>query len=771
MENDERGINKLEIHFILEDFSSKSFLAHTKNNFKELAFIKDLSEYYARKAIVEKFHSNVSPHISLSEYKIEGTDASVENIFKVNGQMVVTDIKCISESLRFVCDVDRTDNSILKDITKKEIDFNEVRQISISLSKTVDAEGEIVSSASAELSKIRKEKDLLLRRQEKIINQTLKTYEKMLMEDKVTLLDNRIVLQVDMHQKNSVKGVLHAYSNTKKTAFIEPEELVIFNNQITELEQDEEVEIQRILESLRQKCINSASVEISLKDIIPALDFINSIACYMNEHDARFISIGDSIKLKRCFHPIIKKMKREKAIPIDLELNKNESLMITGPNMGGKTALLKTIGVASLTVKLGLPILADEGSEIALFDRVLADIGDDQSIEDGISTFASHVINYKKFLDEAWENTLVLLDEIGTGTSIKEGSAFAITLIKELINKKAVCVFTSHFDSIKEYALSSSNIKCASMKYDYANNTPYFQIMMDSIGDSGVFNLLKKYGFGEELIESAKSMLNSDYVNYTEIIEKYKSRLHAVEEHEKNLSVREMEINKIENILDYQREQVKLNVETIDTKYAKRKEEQIDVFRKRFEQLVKEIRETGASKNKIKEANEFLKEEARKAQESAKQKIQKPVSVKEGEFNEGDYVVLSSNVEGTIEKINNDSVSVNVNGVIVNTKISSIRGKAHKTLQNELKIAYRDELITNEVDIRGMYPDDAIEAVEKFIMRAQHEGLNEVIIIHGHGTGVLKREVRNYLKRQKDIKSFDSGREMSGGDGVTVVKL
>ncbi|PIP13224.1 MAG: hypothetical protein COX48_04835 [bacterium (Candidatus Stahlbacteria) CG23_combo_of_CG06-09_8_20_14_all_34_7] len=770
MENDDRGFNKLELNFVIEEFSSNSKLFRTKEKFKNLDYIKNIEEYNNRKSLIELYLANIIPQLSLSDYKIDGVDSSAERIFKVNGQMTIGDITCVSESLRFLCDVNKTDKTFLIDRMKRPLEIEEMKQLSLALAKIIDKEGKIVSNASIELSRIRRDKDLLLGKQQKIINQTLKNYEKMLMEDKITLLDNRIVLQVDVHHKNNVKGVLHAYSNSKKTVFIEPEELVLFNNQITELEQDEEMEIARILESFRERCIKSFSVEISLSEIILEMDFIDSVASYISRNNARFADIGNSIKLKRCFHPIIRKMKREKAVPIDIELKMGDSLMITGPNMGGKTALLKTIGIVSLTAKLGLPIIADEGSEVILFEKVLSDIGDDQSIEEGISTFASHVINYKRFLDESKDNTLILLDEIGTGTSIKEGSAFAISLIKELINKKAVCIFTSHFDSIKEYALSQNNIKCASMKYDYVNNIPYYQIEMDSVGDSGVFNLLAKYGFTESVIEEAKSLLTSNYVNYNEIIKKYKSKLNRVEEQEKSLSLREKAISKIESLINYQKEQTKLRAESIDHNYIKKKDDQIDEFRKKFEGLVKEIRETNASKEKIKEVNEFLYEEAQKNTKIPEKKKIK-ITSDDKDYRVGDFVVLSSNIEGTIEKIGGEYVSVNVNGVIVNTRIGNIIRRGEKNEQSGIRVTYRDEMTTNEIDIRGMYADDALEAVEKFLLRAQQENLHEVIIIHGHGTGVLKREVRNYLKKQKDIKSYDSGREMSGGDGVTVVKL
>jgi len=243
-----------------------------------------------------------------------------------------------------------------------------------------------------------------------------------------------------------------------------------------------------------------------------------------------------------------------------------------------------------------------------------------------------------------------------------------------------------------------------------------------------------------------------------------------VEEQEKSLSLREKAISKIESLINYQKEQTKLRAESIDHNYIKKKDDQIDEFRKKFEGLVKEIRETNASKEKIKEVNEFLYEEAQKNTKIPEKKKIK-ITSDDKDYRVGDFVVLSSNIEGTIEKIGGEYVSVNVNGVIVNTRIGNIIRRGEKNEQSGIRVTYRDEMTTNEIDIRGMYADDALEAVEKFLLRAQQENLHEVIIIHGHGTGVLKREVRNYLKKQKDIKSYDSGREMSGGDGVTVVKL
>ncbi|MGE3063445.1 MAG: Smr/MutS family protein [bacterium] len=770
MENEIKGLSKLELNFILEDFSKYAYLETTKERFHSLAFVKNKAEYDRRRESCERFVSKVSPNLQLSAFKIAGVDRAAESVFRINGELEKKSIRCISDSLIYICRLNRSDKDFIKEILGEEIDSASMEKIAKELSELIDEEGEIASKASPELARIRKEKDSLLNRQQKIINQTIKTYEKMLMEDKVTLLDNRIVLQVDMHQKNMVKGVLHAYSNSKKTAFIEPEELVIFNNQITELEQDEQIEIQRILESFRQRLLESESVKISLTKLIEEIDFINSICAYMDAKNAKYALIGESIILKRAFHPIIKKMKLDKAVPVDLVLDKKSSMMITGPNMGGKTALLKTLGVLSLTAKLGLPVIADEGTTLILFDKVLADIGDDQSIEEGVSTFASHVINYRKFFDEASEGSLVLLDEIGTGTSIKEGSAFAITLISRLLNKNVKCIFTSHFDSIKEFALSRSDIKCVAMKYDYSNNTPYFQTVMDSVGDSGVFGILKKYDFPDELIDSAKSLIGADYVNYSELIDKYKKHIADYEERTKKLEMREKAISRIETIVAKEKEQAKEKLENLDETFKEKRGEEIASMRREFELIVKEIRESSASKDAIKRTKEFIEQKKSLPVMLKKEKSKSPEK-KQGDYKAGDYVVLSSNIEGYIEKIDEENLSLSVNGVIVNTKAANIVGHAVKDGKSELRISYSDEIKSNELDIRGMYADDALEAVEKFLMRAQNANLHEVVIIHGHGTGVLKREVRNYLKKQKDIKSFDSGREMSGGDGVTVVKL
>ncbi|MDD3803893.1 MAG: Smr/MutS family protein [bacterium] len=771
MESEERGLSKLELDFILEDFSKNAYLENTKARFLSLPYIADKAEYEKRRRASERYFLKIYPNVRLSEYKIEKADKAAEEIFKVNGELEKKYVKCVSDALLCVCRINRTDREFFQEELETKIETSEIEVLAKKLSSIISDEGEILSSASPELHRIRKEKDSLLSSQQKIIDKTIKNYESMLMEDSVTLLDNRIVLQVDMHRKNMVKGVLHAYSNSKKTAFIEPEELVIFNNRITELEQDEEVEIARIMESFRQMLISTPAVKISLTKLINEIDFINAIAVYMDMKGARFASLGEKINLKRAYHPIIKKMKLDKAVPVDLNLEKGNSMMITGPNMGGKTALLKTIGVFSLTIKLALPVLADEGTVLPLFDRVLADIGDDQSIEEGVSTFASHVINYRRFLNDAKENTLVLLDEIGTGTSIKEGSAFAITLIKELIDKKAVCVFTSHFDSIKEFALSRGDIKAASMKYDYSNNTPYFQIVMDSVGDSGVFSILKKYDFPDELISSAKSLIGTDYVNYSDLIEKYKRRIGEIEEKSKSLDMREKAITKIESIIAKEKKQTEERLENLSREHKEATSEEIATLRRNFELIVKEIRESSASKESIKKAKEFLESEKKNFDAKTKTQHKKQEMKTDGVYKEGDYVVLTSGIEGYIEKISGESFVLSVNGVTLNTRTSNIAGHKDKDFKSELKVSFSEEISGNELDLRGMYAEDAIEALEKFLMRSSRAGLHEVVIIHGHGTGVLKREVRNYLKKQKDIKSFDSGREMSGGDGVTVVKL
>ncbi len=763
--------NKLEFDLLIKEFTKHCKLHSTIKKFHEFTIISNIEEYEYKKNNILKFRYKISDIFSINDYTIDNIDNILNSINKKDAYILENDLNIILSAFELFINLYSIDKDFLTNILhNKEINFDFIKKNSNYIKSILNTKGKIKDNATKKLHSIRKEKEQLENQQEKIINRVLKKYSELLMNDSITIVDERIVLQVKVQNKNSIKGILHSYSDTLKTAFIEPDEFVIYNNKLTDIILEEKEEIKNILRHIKDLLYNDISSINNLLFLIHEIDYINAVSKYMNEYSAIYPEISENILLKKAYNPVLKIIEKDKTIPIDIHIENNKSLLITGPNMGGKTVVLKTLGLFAVLTKMALPLICEQSSKMKLFDNIFIDIGDDQSIADGVSTFASHIINYKKFIDNIDNNTLILLDEIGTGTSVKEGSGFAKALIDYLLNKSAMIVFTSHFDILKEYAMKHNNIIYSSMLYDNKENKPLYILQYNTMGTSGVINLLKQYNFPKEIVNASIKSIGEDFINYADITNEYKMQLNKIKKEKQLLLDKKKAIEKIENILEKENKELKKKLKKIESEFIEKKEEELLEIRRQSELLIKNIKENNANKNSIKEFKNFINNKLKE-----NENIQsKEHEIKENHLEIGDFVKLEGNIVGKIEEINGKDVKINVNGIILNTYIYKIIEKTHKTTDNDtINIDNSMHLTNTELDVRGMYVEDAIYALDNFIDKAKYSGLNEISIIHGHGTGKLKESIRNYLKRDKRIKSFASGleKQRSGGDGITVIEL
>ena len=655
-------------------------------------------------------------------------------------------------------------------------------QLERDLEVSIISEEEISDDASPELKRIRrmiKSKNDLIRDR---LNQLISTSDK-LMDNIYTLRDGRYVVPVRSEFKNSFKGIVHDQSASGQTVFIEPMFVVDLNNDLKKLEIDEEKEIERILIEFSNRILEILPELLSNLDIIANIDFIfaRGKLAYNMEASKPLINDKGIINLKLARHPLIDK---DKVVPIDISLGGNfNTLVITGPNTGGKTVTLKTVGLLTLMTQFGLMIPCFDNSEVAIFTELFADIGDEQSIEQSLSTFSSHMKNIIEIIDNAKENSLVLFDELGSGTDPEEGSGLSISILNYFLEKNIRTIATTHYSQLKMYAMSTENVQNAAMEFDVEKLEPTYKLIIGVSGKSNAFEISKKLGLDESFIINAKKFISNNEISFDKLVSNVDNRRKEYE----NLIIEQRKI------LDYNK------------KIKEEYEEKLEKFNIQKEKKIKKLEEY--IENSIYETDKFCKEtikdinKAKSKQESVKlRKISEEIFKKTDKINHSrmlksqnnvnilneplmlgeEIKVLSLNENGYVQTLpdKNGNLQVKIGILKVNANISDIiriekiiDDSKEKTSYSKTTFIKSDKMYDNKIDVRGFNTEDAIYEIDKFLDDSFIANLNEVTIIHGKGTGILRNNISDFLKRHKLVKSFSFGKINEGGDGATVVKL
>ena len=663
-----------------------------------------------------------------------------------------------------------TPNKFLEDkITSAVIGANEVAD------NASDALYDIRRSIRLKSSKIRETL-------EKIVRSSKAKY---LQDAVITQREGRFVVPVKQEYKSEINGVVHGTSASGSTLFVEPITVLETNNEIRVLENKEREEIARILAELSQLAGEFADSILASYDAIIALDVIFAKAKFAFKTAAIMPQINEKgyTYLKRARHPLIAK---KTVVPITLELGREyDSLIITGPNTGGKTVTLKTVGLLTLMTMCGLMIPADDGSNIAIFKNVFVDIGDEQSIAQSLSTFSSHMVNIVKILDIADADTLVLLDELCAGTDPIEGAALAKAIIIKLKELGAKTLVTTHFPELKAYALDSDRVQNASCEFDVKTLKPTYRLIVGVPGRSNAFEISSRLGISDDVINSAKAQLTDDDIRFERVVSSLqKARFTAERDAEeisaakaqilgekKHLQEREKEFeDKKQKILDKAREQAAVILDKTRDEAAKLLNE--------LEELKKNINAQNAAKS-IEAARSQFKNKLKTMEDEA----DPVVSVESGDKLEkmpeqGDEVnIVSLNKKGTVLKTDGKGKKVYVSAGAIKLWVSfddlrTVRSqkrenaKKPRTVTGVTSREYRS--VPGEIDIRGMASDEAIIELDRYIDNAVLSGITDIRIIHGKGTGVLRSAVREHLKRHKNIDSYRSGVFGEGENGVTI---
>lgn len=654
---------------------------------------------------------------------------------------------------------------------------------------SIVGEDEIADSASSELANIRRKiraasarvRDCL----QKIISSP--SYAKVLQEPIITMRSDRFVVPVKAECKGAIPGLVHDISASGATLFIEPMAAVKANNELRELAAKEKTEIERILAELSADCASHAEDIASDYSYLITLDGIFARAKLSYKLNGIEPELRDKgVVLRRARHPLLPK---DKAVPISLELGEDfDTLIITGPNTGGKTVTLKTIGLLNVMAQCGLHIPADDGSGVPVYRHVLADIGDEQSIEQNLSTFSAHMTNIVHILNECDSDSLLLFDELGAGTDPTEGAALAIAVIEHARKLGADVAATTHYAELKVYATNENGIQNASCEFDVETLSPTYRLLVGVPGKSNAFAISERLGLSKDIIDDAKARIGVQNASFEATIEKLEQTRALLERDRAETAKKLREAEESAKKAAFLRAELSVRLEKADEKARREAERIIAEARETAESTFAELDEMRRRINEDEQAQEVNRarsELRRKLNESqGKLKAKEPETPKEDkksarDVRPGDTVEIKSmGVKAEVIDINPDG-TLNLRAGIMNVKLKPdevylIEGHAAKQKKQSVTLAGSSApraAVSPEIDLRGMESIEAVNAAEQYIDSAVMGKLKTVTIIHGKGTGALRSAVQQMLKRNKAVKSFRLGRFGEGESGVTIVEL
>lgn len=765
--------------------------------------ICDILKNYAITYIGKDYAQNLTPMSSKSDIEKaqkQTTEASILLYRKGNCPIseienIVPHIKKLNSSLFLstkqlldLANILKISNDLKDYFSSSEIDMSEFTNlnslfsnlyINPSVQKAITTaildENTVADDASKELQNIRKS----IKNKEQEIRNKLNSFinSKYVQESVITMRSGRFVIPVKNEYRSEVKGFIHDISSSGSTVFIEPISVFDMNNDLNNLKNDEIVEIEKILQKLSSLFFNIVPNLENDVNLIGLIDFIFAKAKYSNSINATepIITESKEINLKQAWHPLIdKSIAVKNDIPIG---NSYTSLIITGPNTGGKTVLLKTAGLIVLMAMSGLHIPAKDGSTIYVFDNIFADIGDEQSISDSLSTFSSHMTNIATILNEATENSFILLDELGSGTDPVEGSSLAISILEKLNSMKSLTISTTHYPELKHFALITDGFKNASVEFNLDTLSPTYKLLLGVPGTSNAFAISRKLGISEDIISRAKEFINSDKINIEELLTNIYEDKRTIELEKEKTIENSKEIEKLKEALNYDFSKLKSEQKEI---ISKAKQEARDILisaKEDANNIIKEIEKSQDNKtsNKLRDK---LNKKIDNLSSLNDDKISKKIPSVE-DLKEGTLVFISKiNQEGTVLSISKDKkVCVNLPLGKMFFEIEDLEILNKKSNQKNIvknyssKKDFKPKEISTEINVIGQNVDEACFAIDKYLDNCALSHLEVVRIVHGKGTGALRNGIHKFLKNHPHVKSFRVGTFGEGEMGVTIVEI
>ncbi len=789
-----KAFKVLEFDKILQKLSSYTESDDVKNRILNLVPFKTLDE--AKRAGSETTEAASvllgigSPPVSLS---LNSNVASIKRsqsggVLNLKELILISRTLYVSRRMKdYLSDI-KEEFEILRDLGERII---KEKSLEDRITSVVISDTEIADDASSELLAIRRKMRQTNAKIKDTLNDMVRSnhYKKFLQDPIVTQRQGRYVIPVRSEFRQEVDGIVHDSSSSGQTLFIEPSSVVNLNNEIRELEIKEQREIERILAELSALVAENGDIIISDYEIISELDFIFSkarLSLDMNGTEAVLNQDGKMI-LKNARHPLIPK---ETVVANDIFLGDNfDTLIVTGPNTGGKTVTLKTVGLFSLMAASGLHIPARENSSVAIFDKIFADIGDEQSIVQSLSTFSSHMVNIVNILKNVNDKSLALFDELGAGTDPTEGAALAISIIEYLRMCGAKTVATTHYSELKIFALSTDGVENASCEFDVESLRPTYKLLIGVPGKSNAFAISKRLGLDERIIDRASEILSDEDVKFEDVVSELETNRIKAQAAKEMVERERREIRDLKE--EIEKERAKLNKNKARIMEDARREAKLLVSDARDEanSIIRELEKMKADgeknlkrrdelKGKLKTREDSIDRAIKKADKPKKTFRDPPKNLMAGET----VRIISLNENATVLKAqgkNDKTVKVQAGIIKLDVHITDLervkddtsKQLAEKYVKPKGAFVSKSKDVSIEVDVRGQMLEEAIDNVEKFLDDCYLAGISPVSIIHGKGTGILRQGIGEMLRRHRLVKSYRLGKYGEGETGVTIVEL
>ncbi len=659
-------------------------------------------------------------------------------------------------------------------------------QVSNEIRRCILSEEEFADDASVTLKQIRRSisstNDKIHHQLNSMVNGSVRTY---LQEAVITMRNNRYCLPVKAEYKSQVPGMIHDQSSTGSTLFIEPASVVNLNNELKELALKEKEEIEKIMASLSVLCAEHIDVMAENQKIMTMLDFIfakGNLAIEMNAGRPLF-NVEHYINIRQGRHPLLNK---KTVVPINISLGKDyDLLVITGPNTGGKTVSLKTLGLLTLMGQAGLHIPAADRSELSVFTEVFADIGDEQSIEQSLSTFSSHIKTIVEILDKADENSLCLFDELGAGTDPTEGAALAISILNHLHERGIRTMATTHYSELKIYALTESFVENACCEFDVESLRPTYKLLIGIPGKSNAFAISSKLGIPDEIIEKAKSQIGKQERSFEDLLSDLEKSRITIEKEQAQIESYKEEIKDLKEQLKKKHEKIDASKDKILRDANERAKEILQEAKDMADETIRTMQKAGQSGISMKELEKKRQNVRDKINEknqklSVTAKVSQHKQLKPNQVKLGDKVkIVSMGLTGIVNALPDNKGNMFIQCGIMRTKANiadlilveeeEITSKAiQRTGAGKIKMS-KSFQVSPEINLLGQTVDEALAVLDKYLDDAYLAHLPSVRVVHGKGTGALRQGVHNYLKRSTYVESYRLGEIGEGDAGVTIV--
>jgi DNA mismatch repair protein MutS2 len=774
-------LKNLEYHTILEYISVKCVSESGKNRLQNSEIILDKNRLEHNLKEVSELKELYLIEKKIPLWSFQDIRSMLHKIEPFNSYLEAAECQEVQNLLRISGELDRFFKKQAGKyplLNQSAIKINPLLNLLKLIENTIDPSGSIYDNASPELKKIRSEIGFLSKQIHIKLERIKKKYSEYLQEEFITLRDGRLVLPVREFSVNKIPGIVHGQSATGQTHYVEPISVVQLNNQMNELYAQEKKEIIRILQRLADNIRENRQSLLTNFEILTHFDLLQAKAQYainvnginpiVNEHFSWDIREG--------YHPLLLKRINKRTVPVSLKIGDDFTIMIiSGPNAGGKTVALKTIGLLQLMFQTGFLIPVAEGSKLPVCKKIFTVIGDDQSIENDLSTFSSHITKLNEIIKKASPFSLILIDEIGTGTDPSEGSALAISVLEKLNQEHLITIVTTHHGELKAFAHNTEGVVNAAMKFDLDSLVPKYELEVGIPGSSYAFDISRRLGVSDEILTRAQEILGSAHHDLEEMIgnlsrikEEYKEKL-------SDITIRESELDKLYKIYATQAEDITRKKNKYEKEALSEAQKIVATVNKTIEKVIREIRESQAAPDIVKKSRNELKEMAKGIKERMDAGTEK-LSLSFNDFSIGQLVTSKRfSITGEIIRLIDEKNELEIESkglrfIVPVEDVEMITKDVPSNMQKKAVFSTVDQ-VTNEIDLRGMTADEAIIELQRYLDSALLSDWDKLYIIHGKGSGILRKKIHEYLKKNKNIRHFRLGNYGEGDTGVTVIEL